>query len=130
MKLYSKKWLSIGSVGLIAISLMSSTANSNTGQLNITPQPSASKSIIDELTFQLPNGRIVVTKPNQAPYCAIPRACDFPIDCYGNSPAPKSGYTWECKNALGACVGKCYQQPITSQQEARQKVLATIVSGG
>lgn len=82
-----------------------------------------------QLFFQLPDGRVVISKPNGAPYCKKKGTCDFPIDCYGNEGAPKKMFQWKCKNEPGACVGVCYQTPITSPQDVIQKVLATVVSG-
>jgi hypothetical protein len=115
-----------------AFSVISLSALAAADRLKLDPQLTAHKAavVIDELTLQLPNGRIVITKPNQAPYCAAKGRCDFPIDCYGNEPAPPTGHMWECKNAPGSCVGQCYLAPITNNQDAQQKILATVVSGG
>ena len=126
---------------LTCFSLGSAVAySSGNGTAVSTIQPSVSLSSIillaqstatpiTQLFFQLPNGRVVVTKPNHAPYCATKGTCDFPIDCYGNEKAPKQGFQWECKNEPGACVGKCYLTPITDKQDKAEEILATIVSG-
>jgi hypothetical protein len=81
-----------------------------------------------KLFFQLPDGIIVVKKPNAAPFCKPKGSCDFPIDCYGNDAAPKKGFQWKCKNTPKACHGYCYQVPVSNNEGRVQKVLATVVS--
>ena len=137
MIISSKKFAYICAFSLVAFGLMSSTAYSGSGSAttSATAKPTnplqsvANIAVVDKLTFQFPNGIIAITKPNEAPYCAAQGKCDFSVDCYSNEPAPKLHFMWACENAPGACVGKCYQQPITSKQDALQKFLTTTATG-
>lgn len=86
-------------------------------------------SAAQQLTFDLPDGEVVIKKPNDAPYCAEKGSCDFPIDCYGNLGAPPKGKMWACKNAPRACIGQCYLAPASTIKDKMQKVLNILASG-
>lgn len=129
---FSKKCLG----GCALLSLLFSTSVFATSSVNSTSStPTKTVAAVRALTFTFPDGKIAITKPNQAPYCAKKGTCDFLVDCYGNLGAPEKSYeTWTCvtkqrgKNDPSGCTGQCHLAPITDKEEAIQKVLNTLAT--